>query len=82
MLIDLPKRHFFLSGLWTPVLRALQAGLVPVIYGDVVFDQVILLQVFVVVVVVVVVMIIPIFIMLYLIGTSCQLCVTRLLNPF
>ena len=78
MLIDLPKRHFFLSGLWTPVLRALQAGLVPVIYGDVVFDQVILLQVFVVVVV----MIIPIFIMLYLIGTSCQLCVTRLLNPF
>ena len=80
MLIDLPKRHFFLSGLWTPVLRALQAGLVPVIYGDVVFDQVILLQVFVVVVVVV--MIIPIFIMLYLIGTSCQLCVTRLLNPF
>ena len=80
MLIDLPKRHFFLSGLWTPVLRALQAGLVPVIYGVVVFDQVILLQVFVVVVVVV--MIIPIFIMLYLIGTSCQLCVTRLLNPF
>ena len=78
MLIDLPKRHFFLSGLWAPVLRALQAGLVPVIYGDVVFDQVILLQVFVVVVV----MIIPIFIMLYLIGTSCQLCVTRLLNPF